>query len=250
MHYRGAVAVSVGSAESDPSDKKRRSKPFLLTLKNYLLQRVGNSVSMMVLLGVIGLFLLFSATFLTSNRSFRLESTRQPRGERKSLSRSSKERGYSQKDILDWNPIYRVQEAMEIVGDRSDDYARLRKKIDDILPHDPERSQMGVHELTKHSFHSYLYDIHHGDSLYYDIYNCPDHPPLGYPFAWNLMKIFKNWPAADTNPRSRIYQGLCVFDYQKDYQKALAYRQAEVPFVVINDPAVARTVERWNVPGE
>ena len=242
MHYRGAVAVSVGSADSDPSEKKRRSKPFLLTLKNYLLQRVECLV--------IGMFLLFSATFLTSDPPFGLDSTRQPRGERKSLSRSRKKRWYSQKDILDWNPIYRVQEAMWCVGDRSDDYARLRKKIDDILPHDPERSQMGVNELTKHSFHSYLYDIHHGDSLYYDIYNCPDHPPIGYPFAWNLMKILESWPAADTNPRSRIFQGLCVFDYQKDYQKALTYRQAEVPFVVINDPAVARTVERWNVPGE
>ena len=77
MHYRGAVAVSVGSAESDPSDKKRRSRPFLLTLKNYLLQRVGDSVPVILLLGVIGMFLL---QYLIDQLPFF-----QPRVERKSL---------------------------------------------------------------------------------------------------------------------------------------------------------------------
>jgi len=50
-------------------------------------------------------------------------------------------------------------------------------------------------------------------------------------------------------PRPNVYQGLCVFDYTKDYDKAMAYRNAELPFVVVNDPAVAKTVERWNEPG-
>jgi hypothetical protein len=58
------------------------------------------------------------------------------------------------------------------------------------------------------------------------------------------------WSPDDTSvPEKRIYQGLCVFDYEKDHDKAMAYRNAEVPFVVDGDPQVARTVERWNHPG-
>jgi hypothetical protein len=41
---------------------------------------------------------------------------------------------------------------------------------------------------------------------------------------------------------------LCVFDYGKDYIKALRYRNAEVPFVIQNDPSVAEAVERWTDP--
>ena len=46
-----------------------------------------------------------------------------------------------------------------------------------------------------------------------------------------------------------IHNGFCIFDYQKDWAKALRYRKQEVPFVVTGDPRVARAVERWNHPG-
>lgn len=85
----------------------------------------------------------------------------------------------------------------------------------------------------------------------YDIYNCPDTPPEGYPYAWNMMQILNNWkPDNTTRPSSNlIYQSICVFDYTTDYYKAMAYRAAELPFIVVHDPAVAETVERWNTPG-
>jgi hypothetical protein len=53
----------------------------------------------------------------------------------------------------------------------------------------------------------------------------------------------------DEIPDNKIHQGLCVFDYTTEYDKALTYRKAELPFVVVNDPDVARTVERWHIPG-
>jgi hypothetical protein len=85
----------------------------------------------------------------------------------------------------------------------------------------------------------------------YDIYNCPDHPPKNYPFAWNLMEVLNHWgPDEPEVPLdNKIYQGLCVFDYEKDYQKALNYRRHELPFVVKGDPRVQATVRRWNAPG-
>lgn len=83
----------------------------------------------------------------------------------------------------------------------------------------------------------------------YDIYNCPDTPVEGYPYAWPILTLLDNWSPDDTTVPDVIYQGLCVFDYQKDFDKAMTYRKAEVPFIMQNDPEVARTVERWNQPG-
>ena len=85
----------------------------------------------------------------------------------------------------------------------------------------------------------------------YDIYHCPDTPPEGYPYTWNMIQILNNWkPDNTTRPSSnRLHQSLCVFDYNTDYDKAMTYRNAELPFLVLHDPAVAETVERWNTPG-
>ena len=41
------------------------------------------------------------------------------------------------------------------------------------------------------------------------------------------------------------YDSLCHFDYQSEYDKALAYRKAEVPFVVYNIPEVSAVVAKW-----
>jgi Cupin-like domain len=85
----------------------------------------------------------------------------------------------------------------------------------------------------------------------YDIYNCPaEGPPKGYPMTWRLSKqILKDWNPKDTEIPSRIYHGLCVFDWDRDQQTAEIYRRADVPFVVQNNPEVMRASERWNAPG-
>lgn len=83
----------------------------------------------------------------------------------------------------------------------------------------------------------------------YDIYDCPYEPVEGYPYAWPIMQVLDNWSPDDTSIPDVIYQGLCVFDFQKDFKKAMHYRTLELPFVAQNDPEVARTVERWNYPG-
>ena len=151
---------------------------------------------------------------------------------------------------LPFNPLYKVPESMSTVGDRSNAYVTLRKEMDQLLPDDPSRSLQRVKELTRHDLGTVLMAAHHSDQVNtYNIYDCPQEPPAGYPYSWKLSEILASWPAENVQPPPQIHQGLCVFDYQKDYEKAMAYQDAELPFVVINDPAVLKTAERWNAPG-
>lgn len=123
----------------------------------------------------------------------------------------------------------------------------LRQEADDMFPPEPERSLLVVQELQQSRP---SYSVAPIPENAYDIYNCPLTPPPGYPYEWRLVQeVLSNWNPDNTTLPQRIFQGLCVFDYQKDYETALTYRNAEVPFVVINDPRVAATTERWNQPG-
>ena len=87
----------------------------------------------------------------------------------------------------------------------------------------------------------------------YDIYNCPSKPPLEYPMEWNLIQILTNWNPDHVQfpPSTMIYQGLCVFDWNRHDHRPLleVYRRAEVPFVLQNYPDLLRTAERWSHKG-
>lgn len=145
--------------------------------------------------------------------------------------------------------FYRPDDAMPGLGDLSQRYALVRKDIDDLLPEDDVRTTARIKELSKYEFQSFPMNDSGSDSEAYDIYNCPFQPPRGYPYQWNLLTLLENWNPDDTTPRSTIYNGLCIFDYQQDYEKALNYRSHDVPFVVVNDPAVQKSAERWSHPG-
>jgi hypothetical protein len=182
-------------------------------------------------------------------------------------------------DPIPFNPLYHAPEAHAVVGDRSDRYAVLRQRTDRELPDNVERSLKFVKELRSYSYQARYMEVDveqpeeqleehaedaadanvasSGDkdtisvasSATYNVLDCPDTPPPGYPFSWNTLEILDHWPVDDTTPRPTIHQGLCVFDYRTDYDKAMTYRNAELPFVVENDPSVAKTTERWNTPG-
>ena len=78
--------------------------------------------------------------------------------------------------------------------------------------------------------------------------DCPLYPAKDYPKGWPILDIVDNWNPDDTTPHEAIYQGICVFDYEKDRAKIENYRRAELPFVIRNDPQVLKTVERWTHP--
>lgn len=112
------------------------------------------------------------------------------------------------------------------------------------------------------------------DSDTFNVFNCPMVPPTDYPREYPIMDVLTSWPTNDTNkwkgtaenPR-QIHQGLCIIDFaasitttndekeehdiNKDHEKRIRqqiknYQQAEVPFVVRNDPEVLKSSERWN----
>jgi len=138
---------------------------------------------------------------------------------------------------------YNHSDSMPDIGDKSEYYAQLRKVYDEQLPINTERMRRFVSSLRKREYHPIM-----KDEMTYDIHNCPFDPPANYPFAWNVVQVLDNWPPDDTTPRSHIYQGLCVFDFETERHKAMNYRKAEVPYIVRDDPRVMRTTERWNQP--
>lgn len=159
-------------------------------------------------------------------------------------------------DPLPWNSIYRVPDSMHVVGDRSNHYVTLRKEVDPLVE---EQLDDLLSSLRKDQFNFFArpMDTTNSDQVSYDIYNCPEEPPLGYPFTWKTMDIITAWPTDDITPplddnnnknNALIHQSLCVFDYQKDYQKAETYRDMQLPFVVVNDPSVEKTTARWALP--
>ena len=117
------------------------------------------------------------------------------------------------------------------------------------------RSAVVVNEDTTTTSSSTIYrPKYDAQILGYDIYNCPSKIPIGYPKTWNSLDILRNWNPNDTGsipPQSKtreIYQGLCIFDYGTQYETALLYRNADMPFVIRNDPNVVRVSTKWSDP--
>lgn len=155
------------------------------------------------------------------------------------LERENQKNGF---EALEESKLYRIPHSMSHVGDKSDKYALLRKDYDERFPYEPERSLRFTEQLLRQEFQA----VPNPD---YDVNNCPKDPPEGYPYQWKTLHVLENWSPNDPHsPPSEIHQGLCVFDYRRDYLKALNYRKREVPFVVRGDPEVAQAVERWNQP--
>lgn len=115
---------------------------------------------------------------------------------------------------------------------------QLRQGYSRRYPPDANRTRDFVDSIRRHHPKSI--------STTYDIYNCPQKPPSDYPTAWNVLTVLDNWNPDNATVPQQIYQGLCVFDYESDYDKALLYRHFELPFVVRNTPQLLETVERWN----
>ncbi|KAL3912750.1 MAG: hypothetical protein SGILL_006763, partial [Bacillariaceae sp.] len=146
--------------------------------------------------------------------------------------------------------IYQIPDSLSFVGDKSDHYAELRKEFDAKMANDELEEVEQQYEFEAMPMTDDIASDDHILPEPYDIYNCPEHPPKHYPFDWNLLKLLHHWEPDDpvVPEDGKVYQGLCVFDYEKDYDKAINYRRKEVPFVVVNDPQIQETVKRWNAP--
>mmetsp|Transcript_11984 Transcript_11984/g.34643 ORF Transcript_11984/g.34643 Transcript_11984/m.34643 type:complete len:469 (-) Transcript_11984:65-1471(-) len=85
-------------------------------------------------------------------------------------------------------------------------------------------------------------------NMTYNVYDCPETPPPGYPFAWNVIDVLSNWNPDDTKIPDQIHQGLCSFDWSNPSERdvALTYRKAELPFLIRNHEELWKTAERWS----
>lgn len=104
-----------------------------------------------------------------------------------------------------------------------------------------EELQKKVQELRVPDMKTY-------DGMPYDIRDCPHEPPANYPFTWNIKVVLEAWNPDNTDMPSQIHQGLCVFDWNTEREKAINYRDKEVPFVLKNVPQVMKASIRWMAP--
>jgi len=120
-------------------------------------------------------------------------------------------------------------------------YATIRARYDaEFPPGDTSRAAEFSRSLRENEYRPIE------ENMPYDVNDCPPRPPEGYPVAWPVLDVIGNWNPDDTTPHLRIHQGLCRFDAATQFDRASAYREAELPFVLRDDPAVQATVERWN----
>ncbi|KAL3929919.1 MAG: hypothetical protein SGBAC_011997 [Bacillariaceae sp.] len=246
-----ATAPSSGGGVSLPGKPKRRRRtrrrPQGLFQRNSNQQEtialLVQTISYLILISC-GLVLVLKVLF-----GYNILSSRQQHGGEDRDRKSQTLQFASNEDRIahDFSPlkpskVYTIPESMAHIGDKSDAYATLRKEFDalssDKLPDIPQRF----------NFDTMVMEHSNSDQVGYDIYDCPTNPPPGYPFDWNMLQILESWPPDDPSPRSKVFQGLCVFDFEKDQEKAMNYRKQEVPFVVVNDPAVKAAAKRWNSP--
>jgi len=151
----------------------------------------------------------------------------------------------NERSKVDPNLVLRPDE-MADVGDKSIHYRKLREAFDKMFPADTFQDRFG--ELTRKLRERQYKPTITPSEMGYDVFNCPDDPPENYPYEYNLLKLMDNWQPDDPEPRTEIFQGICVFNHATEYDKAMRYREAEVPFVIRDDPDLLRAAERWNQP--
>ncbi|KAJ8600692.1 hypothetical protein CTAYLR_008312 [Chrysophaeum taylorii] len=77
--------------------------------------------------------------------------------------------------------------------------------------------------------------------------DCSKPPQEGYPRRVPVRDIIANWnPDEAAYVPEKMYRTICRFDYQTQYDLAMAYRDAEVPFQVYNVPEMNEVVRKWS----
>jgi hypothetical protein len=123
-----------------------------------------------------------------------------------------------------WKP--RLKKSLGRVIHNNDEKASASKRVNHA------NKELDVDPKDTRGLYRYKFSK---SELGYDIYNCPPTPPDGYPRAWPITDIISNWNPNDVTTISpsyrEVHHSLCIFDYQTQYEAALAYRDAEKPFV-------------------
>ena len=96
--------------------------------------------------------------------------------------------------------------------------------------------------------HYYEPILHSTDT--YDVFACPEIPPINYPREYPILDVLKNFPSNQTTidtqeTQQKIYQGVCIIDVSSisnAKQIISNYRSAEVPFVICNERCLPKRI--------
>ena len=123
--------------------------------------------------------------------------------------------------------------------------------------HHQSQQQTLRHRTTTSDKYQAIQEEHTSSSKpYYDVYSCPELPPLNYPREYPILDVLQNWNTQQLRPPKYHYQGICIidlsdstntmFDLRTKRRQIDNYRSAEVPFVIRNDPQVLQSVQSWS----
>jgi hypothetical protein len=169
MHHRHAATIepttsniAIGSGTSDSTGSggtKRRKKQR---------PRYGATGHLVTLcLGCIGAFTLLTLFAAVIYRLTRKQQQQHEHSTPRWAVKVRPEEFEPKKHPLAFNSIYRIPDSMDIVGDRSDRYAKLRMEVDPQLPENATRSLQRVKELHSHAYASVKILPTHSDQVAY-----------------------------------------------------------------------------------
>lgn len=117
-----------------------------------------------------------------------------------------------------------------------------------FVSEDIDVNQQHSHVLKTKEFEPWAPFANHHSSQPVERVPCPMIPAPGYPKAYSMLDIVKNWNTDDTTIPPFHYDSLCHFDYSNasQLQAAYAYRERELPFIMYNIPELDEVVKRWN----
>ena len=148
---------------------------------------------------------------------------------------------------IQWNVLKELPEFSEISIVDPLQYSSL-KAIETPQTSQQEKISTGHSVFESKPFQPWIPFSNSHNSKSFASVNCPDIPVPGYPEAFPIMDVIKNWPTDNTEIPAKHYDSLCHFNFQNesDLAKAYNYRKAEVPHVVYNMPEVDAVVNKWN----
>lgn len=119
------------------------------------------------------------------------------------------------------------------------------------IPKNPDHGMEERAHKRKTLYQSLYKHKYDASILGYDIYNCPSTPTNNYPMSWTVTEVLTNWPplhvvTTNTSQPRYVHHSLCIFDHATQLDTAILYRNAELPFIIQNDPAVLSTARKWS----
>ena len=144
------------------------------------------------------------------------------------------------------NDVESLINALTTQNDSFRDSGASRNTINSSKQNEDTYNMPPPHSVFDHSqYHPHKTMESKHTSKIFEVFDCPYEPKPNYPKAYSIMDIINNWGADEHDIPNMHYDSLCHFNFETEFDKAMNYRNADVPFVVYNNPDIDRTVMNW-----